>query len=193
MASAGRGAIEVTDVAVDQIYDEPARRVMLAAGSRACISVPVLGIDGVVVGVISAHYRRQGQHDVDCVSRVATDALLARSHAPSLRIPERTEGAEQPGAPPAALVRLDDSHSRRQRAALERAVARHEQSAVFHETLATLAERHGQSDLATTARHRADENANAASLDRDRLHAFWPVVEPTGRLAPSGESAAPRQ
>jgi GAF domain-containing protein len=72
-ASVAAAAIEVVDVATDACFDEPARQAVLAAGSRACISVPVVDLQGTVLGVVSAHYRQPGKYDATSVQSIADD------------------------------------------------------------------------------------------------------------------------
>ncbi|MFJ8543434.1 ANTAR domain-containing protein [Streptomyces sp. NPDC093586] len=59
-ALAARNVTQVTvrDVATDPVLDEPARRAILAAGSRACHSVPLTTASGQCVGMVSAHAGR---------------------------------------------------------------------------------------------------------------------------------------
>ncbi|MFD1657164.1 ANTAR domain-containing protein [Streptomyces caeni] len=59
-ALAARDVTQVTvqEVETDPVFTEPAREVILRAGSRACHSVPLTGASGVCVGVVSAHLDR---------------------------------------------------------------------------------------------------------------------------------------
>lgn len=56
-AKAARDLAQVTvrDVASDPVFTEPARAAILAAGSRACHSVPLTSATGRCVGMVSAH------------------------------------------------------------------------------------------------------------------------------------------
>ncbi|WP_329213400.1 ANTAR domain-containing protein [Streptomyces sp. NBC_01485] len=56
-AKAARDLAQVTvrDVASDPVFSEPARAAVLAAGSRACHSVPLTSAAGLCVGMVSAH------------------------------------------------------------------------------------------------------------------------------------------
>ncbi|MFJ3671012.1 ANTAR domain-containing protein [Streptomyces sp. NPDC090106] len=56
-ARAARDVAQVTvrDVATDPVFTEPARAVILAAGSRACHSVPLTTSAGLCLGMVSAH------------------------------------------------------------------------------------------------------------------------------------------
>ncbi|MFF7376508.1 ANTAR domain-containing protein [Streptomyces massasporeus] len=59
-ARAARDLAQVTvrDVESDPVFTEPARRAILAAGSRACHSVPLTTESGLCVGMVSAHVDR---------------------------------------------------------------------------------------------------------------------------------------
>lgn len=59
-AKAARDVAQVTvrDVESDPVFTEPAREAILAAGSRACHSVPLTARSGVCVGMVSAHVDR---------------------------------------------------------------------------------------------------------------------------------------
>jgi hypothetical protein len=59
-AQAARDLAQVTvrDVESDPVFSEPARRAILAAGSRACHSVPLTTASGLCVGMVSAHMDR---------------------------------------------------------------------------------------------------------------------------------------
>ncbi|MFJ7333301.1 ANTAR domain-containing protein [Streptomyces sp. NPDC101110] len=59
-AQAARDVAQVTvrDVESDPVFTEPARRAILAAGSRACHSVPLTTASGLCVGMVSAHVDR---------------------------------------------------------------------------------------------------------------------------------------
>ncbi|MFF5313554.1 GAF domain-containing protein [Streptomyces massasporeus] len=59
-AQAARDLAQVTvhDVESDPVFTEPARRAILAAGSRACHSVPLTTASGLCVGMVSAHVDR---------------------------------------------------------------------------------------------------------------------------------------
>ncbi|MBQ0868263.1 ANTAR domain-containing protein [Streptomyces sp. RK75] len=50
--------VTVTDVATDTVFDEPARKVLLAAGSRGCHSTPLVVPSGQVEGIVSTHHER---------------------------------------------------------------------------------------------------------------------------------------
>jgi hypothetical protein len=56
-ARAARDVVQVTvrDVETDPVFSEPAREAILAAGSRACHSVPLTTSSGMCVGMVSAH------------------------------------------------------------------------------------------------------------------------------------------
>ncbi|MFJ8109370.1 ANTAR domain-containing protein [Streptomyces sp. NPDC096132] len=56
-AKAARDVAQVTvrDVEEDPVFTEPAREAILAAGSRACHSVPLTASSGACVGMVSAH------------------------------------------------------------------------------------------------------------------------------------------
>ncbi|MFG2787971.1 ANTAR domain-containing protein [Streptomyces sp. NPDC048419] len=62
-AQAARERVQVTvrDVETDPVFDEPARAAILAAGSRACHSVPLTTTSGRCVGMVSAHLDRTFQ------------------------------------------------------------------------------------------------------------------------------------
>ncbi|MEU1184619.1 ANTAR domain-containing protein [Streptomyces sp. NPDC005820] len=59
-AKAAREVAQVTvrDVERDPVFTEPARAAVLAAGSRACHSVPLTASSGACVGMVSAHADR---------------------------------------------------------------------------------------------------------------------------------------
>ncbi|GAA2257897.1 ANTAR domain-containing protein [Streptomyces indiaensis] len=59
-AQAARDVSQVTvrEVESDPVFTEPARRAILAAGSRACHSVPLTTASGLCVGMVSAHLDR---------------------------------------------------------------------------------------------------------------------------------------
>jgi hypothetical protein len=59
-ARAARDVAQVTvhDVESDPVFTEPARQAILAAGSRACHSVPLTTASGMCVGMVSAHTDR---------------------------------------------------------------------------------------------------------------------------------------
>ncbi|MFE1249466.1 GAF domain-containing protein [Streptomyces sp. NPDC058735] len=59
-AQAARDVSQVTvhDVESDPVFSEPARAAILAAGSRACHSVPLTTGSGLSIGVVSAHLAR---------------------------------------------------------------------------------------------------------------------------------------
>ncbi|MFE6527294.1 ANTAR domain-containing protein [Streptomyces sp. NPDC057794] len=59
-AQAARDVAQVTvrDVESDPVFTEPARYAILAAGSRACHSVPLTTASGLCVGMVSAHMDR---------------------------------------------------------------------------------------------------------------------------------------
>ncbi|MFJ3231220.1 GAF domain-containing protein [Streptomyces sp. NPDC086787] len=50
--------ITVKDVAASDTFDETSRLTILQTGSRACHSVPLVGLDGSVVGMISSHHEQ---------------------------------------------------------------------------------------------------------------------------------------
>jgi hypothetical protein len=69
---ATRSIVRVHDVEHDDVYDDGARQVMLAAGSRACISAPVIDRRrDAFIGVISAHFRVPGAPDRFEVQEIA--------------------------------------------------------------------------------------------------------------------------
>jgi hypothetical protein len=53
--------VTVRDVESDPLFSEPARQAILAAGSRACHSVPLTTASGLCVGMVSAHLDRPVQ------------------------------------------------------------------------------------------------------------------------------------
>ncbi|MFJ4277320.1 hypothetical protein [Streptomyces massasporeus] len=59
-AQAARDIAQVTvrDVETAPVFTEPARRAILAAGSRACHSVPLTPASGLCAGMVSAHVDR---------------------------------------------------------------------------------------------------------------------------------------
>jgi PAS domain S-box-containing protein len=81
----GRRVI-IEDVATDPIYDEASRAVLLAAGSRAVQSTPLVSRSGHVLGIFSTHYRspqRPGERELrllDVLARQAAD-LIERKRA----------------------------------------------------------------------------------------------------------------
>ncbi|MFI0140181.1 ANTAR domain-containing protein [Streptomyces luteogriseus] len=72
-AQAARDVAQVTvrDVESDPVFTEPARRAILAAGSRACHSVPLTSASGLCVGMVSAHLERP----LDGLTTAQTKAL----------------------------------------------------------------------------------------------------------------------
>ncbi|MFJ3623208.1 ANTAR domain-containing protein [Streptomyces iakyrus] len=72
-ARAARDVAQVTvrDVESDPVFTEPARRAILAAGSRACHSVPLTTESGLCVGMVSAHLDRP----LDGLTTAQTKAL----------------------------------------------------------------------------------------------------------------------
>jgi hypothetical protein len=72
-ARAARDVAQVTvrDVESDPVFTEPARRAILAAGSRACHSVPLTTESGLCVGMVSAHMDRP----LDGLTTAQTKAL----------------------------------------------------------------------------------------------------------------------
>ncbi|MFJ5641516.1 ANTAR domain-containing protein [Streptomyces sp. NPDC093223] len=50
--------VTVKDVRSCDVFDEPTRRTILQAGSRACHSVPLVSPKGAVIGMVSAHHER---------------------------------------------------------------------------------------------------------------------------------------
>ncbi|MFI6564074.1 ANTAR domain-containing protein [Streptomyces sp. NPDC050534] len=48
--------VTVHDIAVSDLFNDTARAVILGAGSRACHSVPLVGLHGAVMGVVSSHH-----------------------------------------------------------------------------------------------------------------------------------------
>ncbi|OAR26987.1 hypothetical protein A8W25_01505 [Streptomyces sp. ERV7] len=57
-AAANVALTTVHDVATDEVFTEEARHTILAAGSRACHSVPLVGPSGACLGMVSAHLER---------------------------------------------------------------------------------------------------------------------------------------
>jgi hypothetical protein len=59
-AKAARDVEQVTvrDVESDPVFDEASREAILAAGSRACHSVPLTSSSGLCIGMVSAHVER---------------------------------------------------------------------------------------------------------------------------------------
>jgi hypothetical protein len=72
-ARAARDVAQVTvhDVESDPVFTEAARRAILAAGSRACHSVPLTTESGLCVGMVSAHLDRP----LDGLTTAQTKAL----------------------------------------------------------------------------------------------------------------------
>ncbi|MFE9028527.1 ANTAR domain-containing protein [Streptomyces iakyrus] len=72
-AQAAKDVAQVTvrDVESDPVFTEPARRAILAAGSRACHSVPLTTEAGLCVGMVSAHMDRP----LDALTTAQTKAL----------------------------------------------------------------------------------------------------------------------
>lgn len=67
-ALAGATIVQVPDVADHPVFNgTESQVVMLDAGSRSCTSFPLFDADGHVAGVVSAHYREPGPHDVEQV------------------------------------------------------------------------------------------------------------------------------
>jgi PAS domain S-box-containing protein len=52
-----RAPVVVTEIATDPLWDWPIREVALAAGLRACWSVPILSTSGLVLGTFANYYR----------------------------------------------------------------------------------------------------------------------------------------
>ncbi|MGW6273976.1 ANTAR domain-containing protein [Streptomyces sp. NPDC055060] len=57
-AAVASNQVTVKDVAASPGFDEESRQVILAAGSRACHSLPLVDDEGLVRGVISSHHAR---------------------------------------------------------------------------------------------------------------------------------------
>ncbi|KUO09191.1 ANTAR domain-containing protein [Streptomyces sp. DSM 15324] len=81
--SCGKAASEVVQVTVrdveqDPVFSEPAREAILAAGSRACHSVPLTTGSGACVGMVSAHVDRP-LDDLRTTQLTALDALGAQA------------------------------------------------------------------------------------------------------------------
>ncbi|MFF6954323.1 ANTAR domain-containing protein [Streptomyces iakyrus] len=74
-AQAAKDVAQVTvrDVESDPVFTEPARRAILAAGSRACHSVPLTTESGLCLGMVSAHLDRP----LDGLTTAQTKALDA--------------------------------------------------------------------------------------------------------------------
>ncbi|MFI7142917.1 ANTAR domain-containing protein [Streptomyces massasporeus] len=74
-AQAARDLAQVTvhDVESAPVFTEPARQAILAAGSRACHSVPLTTASGLCVGMVSAHLDRP----LDALTTTQTKALDA--------------------------------------------------------------------------------------------------------------------
>ncbi|MEU1075428.1 MULTISPECIES: ANTAR domain-containing protein [unclassified Streptomyces] len=64
----------VHDVATDAVFTEEARHTILAAGSRACHSVPLVSASGACLGIVSAHLERptKSLHPVQAKALAAT-------------------------------------------------------------------------------------------------------------------------
>jgi two-component system, cell cycle sensor histidine kinase and response regulator CckA len=54
-----RAPVVVRDIAADPLWDWPARDIALAAGLRACWSVPIFSTSGVVLGTFANYYRER--------------------------------------------------------------------------------------------------------------------------------------
>jgi hypothetical protein len=80
-AATGRATVvEVPDVADDPIFNGTEnQQVVLAAGSKAVTSFPIANAAGQTIGVVSAHYRSPGRHDLRPVRSVVqqVERLLA--------------------------------------------------------------------------------------------------------------------
>ncbi|WP_406322602.1 ANTAR domain-containing protein [Streptomyces sp. NBC_00519] len=72
-AKAARDGTQVTvrDVESDPVFDEPSRAAILAAGSRACHSVPLTTAAGLCVGMVSAH----SEHTLQGLTRAQLKVL----------------------------------------------------------------------------------------------------------------------
>ncbi|MFF3936837.1 ANTAR domain-containing protein [Streptomyces phaeofaciens] len=79
-AQAARDVSQVTvrDVESAQVFSEPAREAVLAAGSRACHSVPLTTSAGLCVGMVSAHADRP-LPELDSTRLKVLDALGAQA------------------------------------------------------------------------------------------------------------------
>lgn len=79
-AQAAREVSQVTvrDVETAPVFSEPAREAVLAAGSRACHSVPLTTSAGRCVGMVSAHTERP-LAELDAVRLEVLDALGAQA------------------------------------------------------------------------------------------------------------------
>lgn len=112
-----RRRIVVRDVRESARYTEPARQTMLAAGAAACQSTPIIAADGMVVGMISTHFR---------APHVATAAQLQQVDRLS---EEAARTLQQPSPPtrlPAAVIEeLRDRWPGKNRMVPSRGVDRH--------------------------------------------------------------------
>ncbi|GAA0588665.1 ANTAR domain-containing protein [Streptomyces crystallinus] len=70
----------VHDVATDEVFAEDARQTILAAGSRACHSVPLVSASGSCLGMVSAHLENptKGLHPAQAKALAATGAQVGR-------------------------------------------------------------------------------------------------------------------
>lgn len=175
-ALTNRAPVEVTEVRTDPVYGTADRRAMLAASSRACVSVPLVGGRGTsVLGVISSHFHSPGHHDVAATESVADEIGRLLDRTGNLDAVRAELDLASAGGTVSLVTFIsrpaetESTHTWRRQAAIRRVVARHEQSAVFHEMAATRFERHGRAGDAANERRLADEQVIAAALDRDLL------------------------
>ncbi|MGV9456107.1 ANTAR domain-containing protein [Streptomyces sp. NPDC003635] len=79
-AQAARDVAQVTvrDVENAPVFTEPAREAILAAGSKACHSVPLTTAGGLCIGMVSAHFDRRVA-DMTAAQRKALDVVGAQS------------------------------------------------------------------------------------------------------------------
>ncbi|MFD9486308.1 ANTAR domain-containing protein [Streptomyces sp. NPDC059991] len=70
----------VHDVATDEVFTDEARHTILAAGSRACHSVPLVGASGECLGMVSAHLERptKALHPAQAKALAATGRQVGR-------------------------------------------------------------------------------------------------------------------
>ncbi|WP_223735644.1 GAF and ANTAR domain-containing protein [Streptomyces purpurogeneiscleroticus] len=76
--AAQRRSRVISDIATDPAVSEPARDMILAAGSRTAHSVPMLSADGHTVGVFSLHLPRENQ-DLTQAQATAMDAMARQA------------------------------------------------------------------------------------------------------------------
>ena len=72
-----RAMVAVRDIASDPLWDNPAREIALAAGLRACWSVPILSTSGLVLGTYANYYRERREPSPDDLRIVEIATHLA--------------------------------------------------------------------------------------------------------------------